>query len=132
MIGISDVLVDVTFPIELTNGNDGRGNKFFRSDRVRKNLESTIRILGHQREPFGFPVSIRIVRILGPGQKLWDADSILRGNSKELIDSLVALGWFHNDDQRWVTLVVGEQDSRNRVNGPATRIIVEKSLCNVK
>lgn len=39
-------LLDVTLPIELTNGNDGRGSKWFRSSNVRKRLEATLRTQG--------------------------------------------------------------------------------------
>ena len=31
-------------------------------------------------------------RMLGPNQWKWDADSVLRGSAKELIDALVAVG----------------------------------------
>jgi len=130
--GRSDgLLLSATFAIELTNGNDGRGNKWFSSAKVRKQIETQLLAAGHEREPFDHPVRLVITRILGTGQRKWDADSILRGNSKELIDALVAIGWFVDDGPRWITRVDGEQDDTRRQDGPAVKLEVWGS-CNVK
>lgn len=79
------------------------------------------------REPFDFPVEIQLTRIIGPRQRLWDADSVLRGSAKQLIDSLVAIGWFHDDGPKWITSATGVQDASQRVNGPAVMVEVFKS-----
>jgi hypothetical protein len=92
-----NVIHSINLPLELTNGNDGRGNKWFRSSKVRDDIEWMLRAFGQVRKPFDHPVMIRITRVLGKGQRLWDSDSIGRGNSKELIDALVAVGWFVDD-----------------------------------
>lgn len=89
-------------PIELTNGNDGRGSKWFSSAKVRDRLELRLRSLGHVRTPFPFPVVVHVTRILGRRQQLWDASSCGRGNFKELEDSLVVLGWFHDDGPKFI------------------------------
>lgn len=117
-------ILSVTLPIELTNGNDGRGNKWFSSAKVRKVIEAQLRQLGHQRAPYGHKVSMRVTRILGPRQSKWDADSILRGNSKELIDALVAIGWFVDDGQKWISEVTSAQDDTQRQNGPSVLVEV--------
>ena len=122
-----DVLLIKTLPIELTNGNNGRGNKWYRSSNVRKAIETKLRAMDLVREPFEFPVTISLTRILGPRQGFWDADSILRGNSKELIDALVAVGWFHDDGPKFVTGVSGWQDASQRDNGPAVVVEVRRS-----
>lgn len=111
-------------PIELTNGNDGRGCRWFRSAKVRDDLERILRALRHVREPFDFPVSLTVTRILGPRQKLWDVSSCGRGNWKELEDALVACGWFHDDGPRWIESIAWEQDGTQRKNGPAVEITV--------
>ncbi len=77
-----------------------------------------------KRDPFDFPVKITLTRILGPNQRLWDADSVLRGNAKQLIDSLVAVGWFHDDSMKYIVQVIGAQDATQRENGPAVSIEV--------
>lgn len=113
------------FRIELTNGNDGRGSKWFRTAAVRQKIA---RVLSNERRtPFEHPVEIRITRILGAGQRLWDADSVGRGNAKELIDSLVELGWFTDDGPRWITHCDYRQDAKSRASGPAVMIEVYPS-----
>lgn len=77
-----------------------------------------------KRDPFEFPVKVTLTRILGPNQRLWDADSVLRGNAKQLIDSLVAIGWFYDDSMKYIVQVVGDQDATQRENGPAVLIEV--------
>jgi len=72
-------------------------------------------------------VEIQLTRIIGPRHRLWDADSVLRGSAKQLIDSLVAIGWFHDDGPKWITSATGVQDASQRVNGPAVMVEVFKS-----
>ena len=123
-------LLDVTLPIELTNGNDGRGSKWFRSSIVRKKIEETVRLLHRQRVPFDECVVLSITRILGKRQSLWDSDSGLRGNSKELIDALVVCGWFHDDGPKWISETRFYQDASQRENGPSVRVVVESLPCS--
>lgn len=118
------VLHIVILPIELTNGNDGRGSKWFSSAKARKTIEATLH--AHRRTPFTVPVHLTLTRILGAGQRLWDNDSIGRGNAKELIDSLVALGWFHDDKPKWIFGVDYRQDDKRRSLGPAVEVVVRQ------
>ena len=116
------VLHSVILPVELTNGNDGRGSKWFSSAKARKAIEATLH--GHRRTPFTGPVHLTLTRILGAGQRLWDHDSIGRGNAKELVDSLVALGWFFDDKPKWIFGVDYRQDDKRRSLGPAVEVVV--------
>ena len=116
-------LLTATLPIELTNGNTGRSGKWFSSAKLRKKYEATLRIT-HPREPFDHPVRVRVTRILGKGQRVWDSSSILRGNYKEIEDALVAVGWFHDDGPKWITKTEPEQDASRRADGPAVKIEV--------
>jgi len=113
-------------PIELTNGNDGRGNDWFVSNSRRKKYEKLLRKLELVREPFDFPVSVSVVRILGKGQRLWDSSSVLRGNWKEIEDSLVACGWFKDDSVKHIVNTFGFQDETRRDVGPCVEIIVRR------
>lgn len=121
---LGSLIHSATLPIELTNSNDGRGFSFHRTDKRRNTIEGTLRVLGYQRAPFEFPVNLRITRILGKRQKLWDADSILRGSAKELVDSLVAVHWFHDDGQEWIKNVVGSQEVPEKRDQPMVRVDV--------
>jgi len=111
-------------PLELTNGNDGRTQKYFQSAKARKDFEAYLKAMGHTKRPYGFPVRLVLTRILGKGQRAWDNDSGLRGNAKELLDSLTACGWWHDDSPRWITAVDFRQDSTQRASGPAIVIDV--------
>jgi hypothetical protein len=112
-------------PIELKNANIGRGHSWHSTAASRKRIAKAL--AGERRTPFEYPVAIRITRILGPNQRLWDADSVGRGNAKELIDSLVELGWFYDDGPRWVTHCDYRQDAQSRVSGPSVMIEVFKT-----
>ena len=91
-------------PIELNNGNDGRGGRWFSSAKVRQQIEATLRAEGYTLSmPVSFnKVSLMVTRILGPRQQKWDADSYQRGNLKELIDALVVCGWFVDDGPKYI------------------------------
>lgn len=118
-------LLDITLPIELTNGNDGRGSKWFKSSNVRKKLEATLRTLGLVRTPFEHPVRLTVIRVLGKGQRLWDASSVGRGNWKELEDAMVVCGWFYDDGPKWISSVAFFQDAKQRDVGPAVRVVID-------
>jgi hypothetical protein len=96
-------------PIELTNGNAGRGYDWQTSARFRKLAEKIIRAHGWTRKPFEVPVTVRVTRLFRKGQRPWDSSSIGRGNWKEIEDALVACGWFHDDCHRWIRRTEFEQ-----------------------
>jgi hypothetical protein len=123
-MSIGTPLLAVELPIELTNGNDGRGSRWYRSDAVRKRLERLVRDLRLVRSPFRHEVRLEITRVLGARQRLWDADSVGRGNAKELVDSLVACGWFADDGPKWITACDYRQDNTRRADGPCVVVRV--------
>ena len=114
-------------PFELTNGNDGRGSKWFSSAKIRTKIEKNLRLLGLVRTPFDHPVTVQVIRILGPKQSLWDSSSIGRGNWKEIEDALVACGWFHDDSPKYITRTIFDQDATRRKEGPSIEFIIEPS-----
>ncbi len=114
----------IILPFELTNGNDGRGNKWFKSSKLREQFEKDLRGLRMTREPFPRAVSVEVTRILGPKQSLWDSSSIGRGNWKEIEDALVACGWFHDDSPKWITRTTFNQDSTRRKEGPCIEMTI--------
>lgn len=119
---VMTLLLHKILPFELTNGNDGRGSKWFSSAKLRKEFEKNLRLLGYERKPFATPVLVAVTRILGQGQRLWDSSSIGRGNYKELEDALVVIGWFHDDSPKWITETRFYQDASRRDQGSAIEI----------
>lgn len=114
-------MTTLTLPIRLENDNQGRSQHWSRAAKRKSQYATLIRVLGGRRKPFDSPVSLRVTRILGPRERLWDADSIGRGSAKELVDALVACGWLHDDGPKWVTSVEYAQEV-DRKSGPAVRV----------
>jgi len=115
-------MLDITLPIDLTNGNDGRSKSWYKPAIERKFFEALLIAKYRRQTPLDYPVRLVVTRILGPKQRLWDYSSILRGSWKELEDAMVACGFFHDDGPKWITSVVGDQDDSQRENGPSVRV----------
>ena len=118
-------LLRIVLPIELTNGNDGRGYAWQRSASRRKKLGK--QLAAYRREPFSVPVVVEVTRILGKGQRLWDSSSIGRGSYKEIEDTLVELGWFVDDGPKWIVQTIFAQTANRRDEGPAVEIVVREA-----
>lgn len=114
-------MTSLTLPIKLVNDNTGRSQHWSKASKRKRQYETIVRVLGGRRKPFDVPVGIRLTRVLGPRERLWDADSIGRGSAKELIDSFVACGWLHDDGPKWVTSVEYRQEV-DRESGPAVKV----------
>ena len=112
-------------PVELTNRNDGQGHHWSRTQRDKIALR--IALAPFKREPFPFRVDVTLTRILGKGQRLFDPDSIGRGNAKQIIDTLTDLGWWLDDNARHIRHFDYRQDDTQRVNGPAVLIEVTEA-----
>ena len=108
-----ELILRSILPIELTNGNTGRGHKFWASAKARKDAEKIIRACGLVRKPFDFPVTVRVIRMFRKGQRPWDSSSVGRGNWKEIEDALVACGWFHDDSYKWIRATEFDQKKYN-------------------
>ena len=120
----SNPMIKFHLPFELTNNNGGRSQKWFSSSILRKKFEKNLRLLGYVRTPFDHPVIVKVVRVLGPKQSLWDSSSIGRGNYKELEDAMVACGWFYDDSPKFIKQTLFDQDSTRRKQGPSVEIII--------
>jgi hypothetical protein len=122
-----DLLHEVTLPINLTNDNGGRSQHWSKANkRKREFLEILASHMQVRTKPFPRGVTLVITRILGKRQQKWDNDSVLRGSSKELLDSLVQSGWFEDDGPEFIKRVIGNQTADFRHEGPAVWIEVLK------
>lgn len=108
----------------LSNNNEGQTRHFGASVKWKRLYQRAL--LGKRRTPPDYPQRITITRILGKGERLWDADSVLRGSAKQLIDALKDAGFMVDDSPKYITEVFGKQDATQRSNGPAIRIEFER------
>ena len=124
MLADGDVhdMITFTLPVELSNNNTGQTRHFSAAIKQKKMFASTLSAMGLKSTPPPFKQSVVITRILGKRQSLWDADSVLRGNAKQLLDALVDAGYFVDDGPKYITEVIGRQDATDRASGPAIRV----------
>ena len=113
-------------PIELTNGNEGRTKHFSASAKRRKQYATTLGWMFKNFPTYQVPVTVAVVRILGPKEKPWDSSSGLRGNWKEIEDALVASGVFLNDSPQYIEETRFFQDDEQRQNGPCIELLITK------
>lgn len=117
-------ILSVVLPVEMNNRNDGQGHAYYRTAKEKKELAATLghSMLGLRRTPFEHRVDLMLTRILGKGQRLFDPDSIGRGNAKQIIDTLTDLGWWHDDSSKYIRHCDYRQDDSQRENGPSVLI----------
>ena len=108
--------------VELTNRNNGQGRSWHGTARTRTTMGQLMSQF--QRVPFRKRVDVVLTRIIGPGQREWDPDSIGRGNEKQIVDALVCNGWFVDDSSKWIRYFDYRQDDTQRHNGPDVLIEV--------
>ena len=65
-----------------------------------------------------------ITRHLGKNQRYLDPDSVLRGNAKQLVDSLIEIGVAPDDSIKHLKFVIGLQSDKHRELGPYTSVEV--------
>lgn len=136
-----DFHLDYTIRIfrELNNGNSGRTKHWTQAHGERrawrKALDNACVILSngdelafydHVRQPPDYVQGLIVRRVLGAKARYWDADSVLRGNAKECIDSLTEAGIAKDDGIRYIEWVLGVQDADRRKIGPFTEVEVWK------
>jgi hypothetical protein len=125
---------------KLTNNNAGQGRGWHTSAKDRKTFDKKIAesmIVTYDDEgtmayaPFAESlagtqlsdlVALTVTRVLGPKERYWDADSILRGNSKQMLDAIVGTRLLADDNPKYVSLVIGYQDKDRREVGPCIEV----------
>jgi len=117
--------VTLTLTVPLSNNNEGQTRHFTASLKWKRLYAKAL--AGHKAAPPVYPQRITITRILGKGERLWDADSVLRGSAKQLIDALKDAGFMTDDSPRYITEVFGKQDASQRPAGPAIKIEFERA-----
>lgn len=111
-------------PVEIKNKNNGQGHHWGKSASDKKRFQRELKAF--TREPLTFRVDVVVTRIIGKGQRLYDPDSIGRGNAKQIIDTLTELGWWVDDSAKYLRHVDYRQDDSKRAEGPCTLIEIFK------
>lgn len=136
---IRNPLVRVIIQDNVSNNNNGQGNHWAGTAKAKKRIFSKCKKAEYfrysERRHLFLPASIKecsipsrqavniiATRVLGPKQRLWDADSILRGEFKQVMDSLVQLGIIEDDGPKFVKHCLGMQDSTRRSDGPSFEV----------
>lgn len=122
-----DGTIEVILPIRLTNSNEGRTKHYGPTKRFRDDCGVMCKVWFRDRKPFDFPVKVLVVRLLAKGEHKMDQSSLSRGNWKEIEDSLVAAGWFHDDGPKWITDVHFDQDATQRLDYSRISVRIRKA-----
>jgi len=136
----------MTFTVskELKNNNNGQTRHFSASHREKKEwlialasadvdvngVEMSVDMLKEEvldNRPIACKVGIVVERFLGKRQRLWDSDSVLRGNCKQAIDSFVTHEILSDDSMKHVSWTLGTQNADDKLNGPYTRFHIYES-----
>lgn len=138
MIDTSEKLFELTVYLPLSNQNVGRSRHWSSASKVKSKWVNSLKgadvVTGtgvhfdlptfHAEVLNGNPLAQRVgivtTRVLGKGMRLWDFDSIGRGDCKEAIDSIVKCGILSDDSPKHVAWWLGQQDDSQRSEGPFT------------
>lgn len=135
---------EIEIPMKLKNNNQGQGRHWSGSHKERRTATEAVadarvwtpatkesgvyqRLSDWTRAiQFGKDEKLGLVvwRILGKRERLWDADSVLRGNYKQIQDALIEAGLAEDDSPKYIEWVLGRQDDSIRDQGPKVLIDV--------
>lgn len=133
---LGETMFTMVIDAKLSNSNSGQGRSWHMSAKDRKEFAKLVpksMVVVDDHDPVAFedslkgitlsdPVALIVTRVLGPRERLWDSDSVLRGNAKQVIDAVVATGLIADDGPKHVALTVGVQDDSRREQGPSIEI----------
>ena len=141
MIINEPLLFTVTVDRELKNGNTGRTKHFSQAIKEKKGWAQALKnadVVTETGLAFPLPAFIEDVlggvpvqqkvgiifkRVLGKRQRMYDSDSILRGNAKELLDAVVDSGLLFDDNVKHVAWSLGMQDDTRKDQGPFCELL---------
>ena len=134
---------EIELPMKLKNNNQGQGRHWSGSHKERAEASQAVaeaRVWTPATEEsrtwqslsewtrerhLGVNEKLGLVvwRILGKRERLWDADSVLRGNYKQIQDALIEAGLAEDDSPKYIEWVLGRQDDSIREQG--SKVLIE-------
>jgi len=114
--------VGIFVPRQIKNNNNGQTRHWSQSHKERKawvqavSLATCVEYDVHgnlspiELPSLSDPVGIQVHRVFAGRQRAMDPDSLLRGNIKQAIDSLVEAGVFVDDSPKFINWVLGTQE----------------------
>ena len=137
------MIAEIEIPMKLKNNNQGQGHHWSGSHKERRTASEAVsnalcwphpatesdkpvkllEWLSGLERPSGEKLGIVVWRILGKRERLWDADSVLRGNYKQIQDALIEVGLAEDDSPKYIDWVLGRQEDRMRDQGP--KVVIE-------
>ena len=131
----------IYLPMKLKNNNQGQGHHWSGSHKERRAASVAVaearfgywvedgphvnlklsEWLSEPHVSFG-KLGLVVWRILGKRERLWDADSVLRGNYKQIQDALIEAGLAEDDSPKYIEWVLGRQDKERRDEGSCVEI----------
>ena len=127
MINTDELLFTVKVYHKLKNNNNGQTKHWSQSHSERKKWMKALEtaevetvngdVFGFHEfaahvlsgEPLAQKVGIEVHRVLGPRERHYDPDSVLRGNAKQLVDSLVESNYLQDDNIKCILWALGTQ-----------------------
>lgn len=114
--------VGIFVPRQIKNGNTGQTRHWSQSHKERKAwvqavaLATCVEYDEHgnltpiELPSLSEPIGLQVHRVFTGRQRAMDPDSILRGNVKQAIDSLVEAGLVEDDNAKCIQWVIGTQE----------------------
>lgn len=132
----------IFLPMKLKNNNQGQGHHWSGSHKERRTASEAVSnatfgytMSDHTKISYklsewlsgpnyvsGSKLGLVVWRVLGPRERLWDADSVLRGNYKQIQDALIEAGLAEDDSPKYIDWVLGRQDKERRDEGSCVEI----------
>ena len=132
----------IYLPMKLKNNNQGQGHHWSGSHKERRTASEAVanatfgytmtdhtkishklsEWLSGPNHTSGGKLGLVVWRVLGPRERLWDADSVLRGNYKQIQDALIEAGLAEDDSPKYIEWVLGRQDKERRDEGSCVEI----------
>jgi hypothetical protein len=120
------LVITFELPLRLTSVNTymGEHQRHKRTSEKKSIMVLLILLAPKGVKPPDHKQTVTLTRVLGRNEKLMDRANLYGGNSKQLIDCMTELGFWHDDSDKWLDLKI-IQDTEHRDDGNKVIVTVE-------